>query len=114
MGNSERTNSTNFCFMKKLALVCLFSSFLFFSYGQVLFTYGNHPVTTAEFLKAFNKNKTGNGNKSKRAHPNLVALLYYLVPLIRRQKNLFKKTGHEKVDIIYAQEKIVQCTLDGF
>ena len=65
MGNSERTNSTNFCFMKKLALVCLFSSFLFFSYGQVLFTYGNHPVSTAEFLKAFNKNKTGNGNDAK-------------------------------------------------
>ncbi|MEO8853567.1 MAG: peptidylprolyl isomerase [Ginsengibacter sp.] len=48
--------------MKKLTLVCLFSSCLFFSYGQVLFTYGNHPVSAAEFLKAFNKNKTDSNN----------------------------------------------------
>ena len=26
--------------------------------GQTLFTYGKHPVTKEEFLKAFNKNQT--------------------------------------------------------
>ncbi|HEY5393562.1 MAG TPA: peptidylprolyl isomerase, partial [Hanamia sp.] len=54
--------------MKKLTLVCLFSSFLFFSYGQVLFTYGNHPVSAAEFLKAFNKNKTDSSNDQNALH----------------------------------------------
>lgn len=50
--------------MKKLFLVCLFSSLIFFSYSQVLFTYGSHSVTAAEFLKAFNKNKTDSSNDS--------------------------------------------------
>ena len=68
MENSERTNSTNLCFMKKLTLVCLFCSFLFFSYGQILFTYGNHPVSAAEFLKAFNKNKTGSDDDENALH----------------------------------------------
>jgi peptidyl-prolyl cis-trans isomerase SurA len=44
--------------MKKLFLVFVCSSFIFISYSQMLFTYGNHYVTAHEFLTAFNKNKT--------------------------------------------------------
>ncbi|MGN6530368.1 MAG: peptidylprolyl isomerase [Ginsengibacter sp.] len=44
--------------MKKLFLVFVFSSFIFISFGQTLFTYGNHSVNADEFLTAFNKNKT--------------------------------------------------------
>ena len=44
--------------MKKLFLVFVFSSFIFISFGQTLFTYGNHAVNAGEFLTAYNKNKT--------------------------------------------------------
>ncbi|HUZ59175.1 MAG TPA: peptidylprolyl isomerase [Hanamia sp.] len=44
--------------MKKLFLLCLFVSFIFISYGQTLFSYGNHKVSATEFLNAYNKNKT--------------------------------------------------------
>ncbi len=44
--------------MKKLFLVFVFSSVIFISFGQPLFTYGNHSVNADEFLTAFNKNKT--------------------------------------------------------
>lgn len=44
--------------MKKLFLAVVSSSFIFNSYSQTLFTYGNHSVNADEFLTAFNKNKT--------------------------------------------------------
>jgi peptidyl-prolyl cis-trans isomerase SurA len=44
--------------MKKLLLVFVFISFVFISYGQTLFTYGNHSVSSSEFINAYNKNKT--------------------------------------------------------
>src|SRR6185312_10615841 len=44
--------------MKKLFLAVICSSFIFISYSQTLFTYGNHSVNANEFLTAFNKNKT--------------------------------------------------------
>ncbi len=44
--------------MKKLFLAVICSSFIFISYSQTLFTYGNHSVNADEFLTAFNKNKT--------------------------------------------------------
>ncbi|HEU5364213.1 MAG TPA: peptidylprolyl isomerase [Hanamia sp.] len=44
--------------MKKLFLAVVCSSFIFISYSQTLFTYGNHSVNADEFLTAFNKNKT--------------------------------------------------------
>jgi peptidyl-prolyl cis-trans isomerase SurA len=51
--------------MKKLLLVFVFTSSLFFTYGQSLFTFGNHKVDASEFLAAYNKNKTSTGNDSQ-------------------------------------------------
>lgn len=51
--------------MKKLLLIFVFTSSLFFTYGQTLFTYGNHKVDASEFLTAYNKNKTTTGNDSQ-------------------------------------------------
>ena len=43
--------------MKKAFLLLTLLSFLFSAKSQVLFTYGNHPVSKQEFLNAYNKNK---------------------------------------------------------
>ena len=50
--------------MKKGILLLAFFSLLFSAYSQTLFTYGNHPVTTSEFLRAYNKNKTASPDES--------------------------------------------------
>ncbi len=44
--------------MKKMLLLVVTVSLTIISCGQTLFTYGNHKVTTTEFLNAYNKNKT--------------------------------------------------------
>lgn len=44
--------------MKKLFLGFLFTFFVLISNSQTLFTYGNHSVSSTEFLNAYNKNKT--------------------------------------------------------
>ncbi len=44
--------------MKKLFLLFTFFCLISSAYCQTLFTYGNHAVSTNEFLKAYNKNKT--------------------------------------------------------
>jgi peptidyl-prolyl cis-trans isomerase SurA len=44
--------------MKKLLLLSVLISFVYFSYGQTLFSYGKHTVSSTEFLNAYNKNKT--------------------------------------------------------
>lgn len=44
--------------MKKLFLLAAFFFFLSNAFCQTLFTYGNHPVSRDEFLRAYNKNKT--------------------------------------------------------
>ena len=51
--------------MKKILLLIAFFSISFFSYSQVLFTYGHNVVTKDEFLKAYNKNKTATTDKSQ-------------------------------------------------
>lgn len=50
--------------MKKLLLIFLFSISFSFGHTQTLFTYGNHKVSTAEFLNAYNKNKTSTTDDS--------------------------------------------------
>ncbi len=52
--------------MKKLFLLIIFFSFLSASYCQTLFTYGNNAVSKNEFLRAYNKNRTG-GNNNEQA-----------------------------------------------
>lgn len=49
--------------MKQLLLLIAFSSINFFSYSQILFTYGNNAVNKDEFLKAYNKNKSAVSSK---------------------------------------------------
>ena len=51
--------------MKKGILLLTFFSLLFSAYSQTLFTYGNHLVTTSEFLRAYNKNKTASPDEEK-------------------------------------------------
>ena len=51
--------------MKKLLLIFVFNSCLFYSYSQTLFTYGDHKVNASEFLTAYNKNKTATSNDSQ-------------------------------------------------
>jgi peptidyl-prolyl cis-trans isomerase SurA len=51
--------------MKKLFLLSVCSSFIFISYSQTLFTYGNHAVNADEFLTAFNKNKTASTDSAQ-------------------------------------------------
>ena len=43
--------------MKKFFLGFLFTFFILISYSQTLFTYGNHSVSSTEFLNAYNRNK---------------------------------------------------------
>jgi peptidyl-prolyl cis-trans isomerase SurA len=65
--------------MKKGILLLAFFSLLFSAYSQTLFTYGNHPVTTSEFLRAYNKNKTASPDERKALKEYLV--LYTLFKL---------------------------------
>ncbi|HEY5464562.1 MAG TPA: peptidylprolyl isomerase [Hanamia sp.] len=51
--------------MKKLFFLLVFSSCVSITYGQTLFTYGKHSVSNAEFLKAYNKNKTSNADSAQ-------------------------------------------------
>lgn len=59
--------------MKKLLLWLVFTFFMIITHSQTLFTYGNHSVSSGEFLKAFNKNKTSeiNFTKALRDYLNL-------------------------------------------
>ena len=51
--------------MKKLLLLFAFAGFTNAVFAQTLFTYGNAPVDRAEFIRAYNKNKTPVDNKEK-------------------------------------------------
>ncbi|MEO6905565.1 MAG: peptidylprolyl isomerase, partial [Ginsengibacter sp.] len=51
--------------MKKLVLGFLFTFFILISNSQTLFTYGNHAVSSSEFLNAYNKNKTATTDSAK-------------------------------------------------
>ena len=51
--------------MKKILLLLTFACFSGAVFSQTLFTYGNTPVDKAEFLRAYNKNKTPVTNKEK-------------------------------------------------
>ena len=51
--------------MKKLLLLISFLFFLSSVYCQALFTYGKNAVSNDEFLRAYNKNKTDDGNKEQ-------------------------------------------------
>ncbi len=57
--------------MKKLLLIFVFTSSLFFTYGQTMFTFGKHKVDASEFLAAYNKNKTTTANDSQALHDYL-------------------------------------------
>ncbi len=49
--------------MKRPLFLLLLVFFIPSAYCQTLFTYGNHEVKAGEFLKAYNKNKTGPDNQ---------------------------------------------------
>jgi peptidyl-prolyl cis-trans isomerase SurA len=51
--------------MKKLLLGFLFTFSILISKGQTLFTYGNHSVSSTEFLNAYNKNKTASTDSAQ-------------------------------------------------
>lgn len=51
--------------MKKLLLIFVFTTSLFYSYSQTLFTYGNYKVDASEFLAAYNKNKSTTRNQAQ-------------------------------------------------
>ena len=51
--------------MKKFFLFLVMISFTGVIFSQVLFTYGNNPVSKEEFLRAYNKNKTAVTDKDK-------------------------------------------------
>jgi peptidyl-prolyl cis-trans isomerase SurA len=51
--------------MKKFLLLFAFASFTGAVFSQTLFTYGNTPVDKAEFIRAYNKNKTPVADKEK-------------------------------------------------
>jgi peptidyl-prolyl cis-trans isomerase SurA len=51
--------------MKKLLLLISFLFFLSSVYCQAIFTYGKNTVSKDEFLRAYNKNKTDDGNKEQ-------------------------------------------------
>jgi peptidyl-prolyl cis-trans isomerase SurA len=62
--------------MKKIFLLFAFSFFFIISFGQTLFTYGNHAVRKEEFLRAYNKNKNlgSNNDQAKRDYLNLYTI----------------------------------------
>ncbi|MEO6253469.1 MAG: peptidylprolyl isomerase [Ferruginibacter sp.] len=51
--------------MKKILLLFAFAGFTTGVFSQTLFTYGNTPVDKAEFIRAYNKNKTPVADKEK-------------------------------------------------
>ena len=51
--------------MKKFLLLLIFACFTGAAFSQTLFTYGNTPVDKAEFIRAYNKNKTPVADKQK-------------------------------------------------
>jgi peptidyl-prolyl cis-trans isomerase SurA len=51
--------------MKKILLLLIFACFTSAVFSQTLFTYGNTPVDKAEFIRAYNKNKTPVADKEK-------------------------------------------------
>jgi peptidyl-prolyl cis-trans isomerase SurA len=51
--------------MKKLLSLLLFFSLINSVFSQTLFTYGKNQVTTDEFLKAYNKNKTATSDNEQ-------------------------------------------------
>jgi peptidyl-prolyl cis-trans isomerase SurA len=51
--------------MKKLLFLFLFFSLINSVFSQTLFTYGKNQVTTDEFLKAYNKNKTATSDNEQ-------------------------------------------------
>jgi peptidyl-prolyl cis-trans isomerase SurA len=51
--------------MKKILLLLAVAGFTNTLYAQTIFTYGNNAVDKAEFLRAYNKNKTPVENKEK-------------------------------------------------
>lgn len=51
--------------MKKFLLLFAFACFTGASFSQTLFTYGGTPVDKAEFIRAYNKNKTPVADKEK-------------------------------------------------
>ena len=51
--------------MKKFLLLFTVAWFTNAAFAQTLFTYGNTPVDKAEFIRAYNKNKTPVDNKEK-------------------------------------------------
>jgi peptidyl-prolyl cis-trans isomerase SurA len=51
--------------MKKTFLLFAFACFTSVSFSQTLFTYGGSPVDKAEFIRAYNKNKTPVADKEK-------------------------------------------------
>ena len=51
--------------MRKTLLLLTFASFTSAGFSQTLFTYGNIPVDKAEFIRAYNKNKTPVADKEK-------------------------------------------------
>jgi peptidyl-prolyl cis-trans isomerase SurA len=51
--------------MKKIFLLLIFASFTSMVFSQTLFTFGGTPVDQAEFIRAYNKNKTPVADKEK-------------------------------------------------
>lgn len=51
--------------MKKIVLTGLPLLMLSFCFGQTVFTYGNNAVSKSEFVRAFNKNPTVNGDRKQ-------------------------------------------------
>lgn len=62
-----------------------FSIFLGYSQGQTLFTYGHHAVSEAEFLRAYNKNKSMGPNtaQAKKQYLNLYTIFKLKVQAAR-------------------------------
>ncbi|MDE3213415.1 MAG: peptidylprolyl isomerase [Bacteroidota bacterium] len=71
--------------MKKLILGVTLCLFWGFSQGQTLFTYGHHQVSKAEFLRAYNKNKSvgPNTEAAKRQYLNLYTIFKLKVQAAR-------------------------------
>lgn len=71
--------------MKKALLLFLFISIFISSHSQTLFTYGHHPVSASEFLRAYSKNKTDVQDKEKalRDYLNLYTLFKLKVQAAR-------------------------------
>jgi peptidyl-prolyl cis-trans isomerase SurA len=71
--------------MKKIFLFVFYYFILSLSYGQTLFTYGNHSVSKGEFLRAYNKNKSigPNTDQAKRNYLQLYTIFKLKVQAAR-------------------------------